>query len=135
MSTVPSPVRQFVAVRRQFVNEVGVGEFVSSSVRSIGTNNEHELLTGGERGGLVGVRCNEVTPGRQQRRRQADTLRSEIAQVCLQIDRRLHNPPGTAERGLYFWYWPPVPSLGADTLAALRADAVEFLAALSEHRR
>lgn len=108
---------------------------MSSSVRSIGTNNEHELLTGGQRSDLVGVRRNEVTPVADRRHRQADTLRSEIARLCIQIDLGLDNPIGTAERGLYFWYWPPVPSLDVDTLAALRADAVEFLAALSEHRR
>ncbi len=45
-----TPVRQFVAVRRQFVNEVMCVQFVSSLVRSIGrttntnTHDEHHAL-------------------------------------------------------------------------------------------
>ena len=50
-----------------------------------------------------------------------------IAQACAEIDARLGNRPGTAERGCYFWYWPPHPAQTVETLAALHADAVAFL--------
>ena len=54
-----------------------------------------------------------------------ETLRAEITELAAQIDRRLGNPPGTAERGIYFWYWPRVDDL--DVLTALHADAARFL--------
>ncbi|HOB50963.1 MAG TPA: hypothetical protein PKK01_16880 [Mycobacterium sp.] len=56
----------------------------------------------------------------------AEVLADEISAICEQIDRRLGNPPGTAEAGLYFWLWPP-GDLDADVLTALHADAVTFL--------
>lgn len=49
-----------------------------------------------------------------------------IAQACAEIDARLGNRPGTAERGCYFWYWPPDPNLGIDVLVALYRDALTF---------
>lgn len=57
---------------------------------------------------------------------EAEILTDEIRAVCHQIDRRLDNRPGTAERGLYFWLWPPA-DLDADVLTRLHADAIEFL--------
>lgn len=57
----------------------------------------------------------------------AEVLAREIADVCLQIDRRLGNRRGTAERGVWFWLWPPDPLPGLDVLTNLHADAVEFL--------
>jgi len=57
----------------------------------------------------------------------AGVLQREIAEVCVQIDGRLGNPRGTAERGVYFWHWPPHPAQTVETLAALHADAVAFL--------
>lgn len=56
-----------------------------------------------------------------------ETLFGEIAEICAQIDRRLHNRPGTAEKGLYFWLWPPGPYTDAEVLDVLRADAATFL--------
>ena len=56
----------------------------------------------------------------------AETLRRDISELARQIDTRLGNPPGTAERGIYFWFWPRVDDLGV--LVALHADAVNFLA-------
>ncbi|MCB1290350.1 hypothetical protein [Mycolicibacterium sp.] len=55
----------------------------------------------------------------------SEILRAEITELAAQIDRRLGNPPGTAERGIYFWYWPRVDDL--DVLTALHADAARFL--------
>ncbi|MDQ1245788.1 MAG: hypothetical protein QG597_155 [Actinomycetota bacterium] len=63
----------------------------------------------------------------------AEVLADEISAICEQIDRRLGNPPDTAEAGLYFWYWPP-GDLDADVLAALHADAVDFLHTLTQSR-
>ena len=55
-----------------------------------------------------------------------DLRRQHIGELCAQTDLHLGNPPGTAERGIYFWHWPPeIP--GAETLTALYADAVELL--------
>jgi hypothetical protein len=60
-----------------------------------------------------------------------DLLRQDIADICQQIDRRLDNKPGTAERGTYFWYWPPEEIHSTEVLAALHSDAVEFLAGIT----
>ena len=57
----------------------------------------------------------------------SEILRAEITELAAQIDRRLGNPPGTAERAIYFWFWPRVDDL--DVLTRLHADAVGFLAA------
>jgi len=54
-------------------------------------------------------------------------LREEIYQIGRQIDRRLGNRPGTAERGIYFWLWPPDSLNDLGVLARLHADAIEFL--------
>lgn len=59
-----------------------------------------------------------------------DILRSEITAICEQIDRRNGTTPGTAERGIYFWFWPRTDDLA--TLTALHADAVTYLANLIE---
>lgn len=67
----------------------------------------------------------------QARRRVAERLAVRIAEVCAEIDTRLGNPPGTAERGCYFWYGPPpCPDLGPDVLTALHRDAVTMLAGI-----
>ena len=65
---------------------------------------------------------------------EAELLADEIRAVCHQIDRRLDNRPGTAERGIYFWLWPPA-DLDADVLAKLHADAVAFLHAHTTETR
>lgn len=54
-------------------------------------------------------------------------LRDRITEVCAEIDTRLGNRPGTAERGCFFWYWPPEPSIGVEVLVALYRDAVAML--------
>lgn len=59
-----------------------------------------------------------------------EVLRRDITEVCIQIDRRLHNRHGTAERGLYFWLYPPDDAIGAEVLTVLHRDAVAFLHAL-----
>lgn len=56
-----------------------------------------------------------------------DVLRLEIAEVCAQIDLRLGNPPGTAARGIYFWFWPPGSVTSPTVLTRLHADAVVLL--------
>lgn len=58
---------------------------------------------------------------------EAEHLAADITTICAQIDRRLGNPAGTAERGTYFWYWPPTPDLGVEVLTNLHADAVAML--------
>jgi hypothetical protein len=58
---------------------------------------------------------------------EAESLRAEIFDLGQQIDRRLGNRPGTAEKAVYFWHWPPNPNTGVDVLTRLHADAVEFL--------
>ena len=58
---------------------------------------------------------------------EAETLVDEIRGICDQIDRRLHNRPGTAERGVWFWFWPPDPAVSIDVLTRLHADAVAYL--------
>jgi hypothetical protein len=56
----------------------------------------------------------------------AELLTAEIAELAAQIDRRLGNPPGTAENGIYFWLGPPGWQ-SAEVLAALHRDALTFL--------
>lgn len=56
----------------------------------------------------------------------AEVLAGEIRALCDQIDRRLGNPPGTAENGIYFWLGPPGWQSAA-VLAALHRDALSFL--------
>ena len=59
---------------------------------------------------------------------EAELLRQDITAACAQIDRRLGNPAGTAERGVYFWYWPASSVSSVDVLVVqLHADAVAFL--------
>lgn len=60
----------------------------------------------------------------------AEILRAEVTAICQQIDRRNGTTPGTAERGIYFWFWPRTDDLA--TLTALHADAVTYLANLIE---
>ena len=57
----------------------------------------------------------------------AEILRAEITALCAQVDLRLGNPPGTAERGIYFWHWPPDSVTDPAVLARLHADAVALL--------
>ncbi len=54
-------------------------------------------------------------------------LRAKITAVCAEADLRYGSPPGSAERGTYFWLWPPSDSMGIDTLQNLLNDAREFL--------
>lgn len=63
-------------------------------------------------------------------RDEAEALIEDIACVCAQIDRRLGNRAGTAERGTWFWYYPPNPAVSLDVLARLHLDAVRFLHAI-----
>lgn len=56
-----------------------------------------------------------------------EVLAREIADVCVQIDRRLGNRTGTAEKGVWFWLWPPDSLPDLDVLTALHRDAVTFL--------
>jgi hypothetical protein len=57
----------------------------------------------------------------------AQALRQEITDICVQIDHRLGNRAGTAERGVYFWHWPPDAVVSIDVLTRLRADAIKYL--------
>ena len=61
----------------------------------------------------------------------ADVLKSEIAALCEQIDARTGAPIGTAERGVYFWWWPATDDHSVDVLACLHHDAAQFLADLT----
>ena len=60
----------------------------------------------------------------------AEALVEEIAAICAQIDRRLGNRAGTAEKGIWFWHYPPHPNAGTEVLTALHRDAVAFLAGI-----
>ncbi len=51
-------------------------------------------------------------------------IATEITAICAQIDRRLGNATGTAERAIYF-YWSP--DADDDVLTRLHADAVSVL--------
>jgi len=66
---------------------------------------------------------------------EAELLVDEIRAICHQIDRRLDNRLGTAERGLYFWLWPPDPAVSIEVLTRLHADAIEFLHNLTTTER
>jgi hypothetical protein len=59
----------------------------------------------------------------------ADKLRADIRHVCLAADSLRGNPPGSAERGIYYWLWDPDLSYLTDisVLLRLRLDAVRFL--------
>lgn len=57
----------------------------------------------------------------------ADQLIDETRQLADMIDRRIGNPPGTTERAIYLWWWPPTPTTSLDCLRTLHADAVEIL--------
>ena len=63
-------------------------------------------------------------------RSEAEALVEDIAAICAQADRRLGNRVGTAERGVWFWYYPPHPNVGTEVLTALHRDAVAFLAGI-----
>jgi hypothetical protein len=62
---------------------------------------------------------------------EVELLRQEISDICAQADRRLDNPAGTAERGIYFWYWPASSVSSINVLTRLHADAVAFLHTLT----
>lgn len=69
--------------------------------------------------------CN---PTRQRRQLSpVETLRADIAVICEQIDRRLANPTGRAEKCIYAYYWPPRDINSVDTLTALHRDAADYL--------
>jgi hypothetical protein len=59
----------------------------------------------------------------------ADELKAGIVAAAAELDRLNGTNPGTAERGIYFWYWPPSESTGIDVLRKLYADAIGFVAA------
>jgi hypothetical protein len=65
----------------------------------------------------------------------AEVLRHEIAEICAQIDVRLGSRAGTAERGTYFWYWPPRDITSIKVLTRLHADAVRFLVDVMDRQR
>ena len=60
----------------------------------------------------------------------AQVLRQEITDICAQIDHRLHNRAGTAERGVYFFYSESLADI--DVLTRLRADALNHLHNLTD---
>ncbi len=60
----------------------------------------------------------------------AEALVDDIAAICKQVDDRLGNRAGIAERGVWFWYYPPDPNVGVEVLTALHRDAVAFLAGI-----
>lgn len=60
----------------------------------------------------------------------AQALRTEITDICVQIDHRLGNRAGTAERGIYFWYSESLADI--DVLIRLRADALNHLHNLTD---
>ena len=57
----------------------------------------------------------------------AEVLSDEISELAAQIDRRLANRPGTAERAIYFWLYPLDDELPCEVLSALHSDAVAYL--------
>jgi hypothetical protein len=65
----------------------------------------------------------------------AEILRDEITAICSQMDRRLGNRAGTAEKAVYFWYWPPGDVSSVGVLTNLHADAVRFLVDVMERQR
>lgn len=66
---------------------------------------------------------------------EAEVLREEIAEIGRQIDHRTFAPPGTAERGVWFWYWPPESVHSVDVITRLHADAVTFLHSLTNTQK
>ncbi len=65
----------------------------------------------------------------------AAVLRKEIAAICQQIDRRYGNRAGTAEKAVYFWYWPPGDVSSVEVLTNLHRDAVSFLVKAIDRER
>jgi hypothetical protein len=58
----------------------------------------------------------------------AAQLRSEIAELGRQMDRRTGAKPGTAERGFWFWFGPPhAEYTNVAVLTRIHRDAVQFL--------
>jgi len=79
-------------------------------------------------------RC--ATAGRQPPPTEAEqtaerSLRRHITAICARIDRHTGAPPGTAERGCFFWLWPPVDGLDTAVLQQLRADAASMLRSIT----
>jgi hypothetical protein len=56
-------------------------------------------------------------------------LIAAIAAIGDHIDRHLGNTPGTAERAIYFWWWPP-EDCAPETLQILHQEAQSLLAGL-----
>lgn len=116
--SVSSLVRCSSLPVRQRGECASVRQFVSSSYR----DELNDELT------PTPVRAADTGQFVTERPSEAELLVYDIATVCAQIDTRLGNPLGTAERGCYFWYGPPPrPDLSPDVLAALHRDAVEML--------
>ncbi len=65
----------------------------------------------------------------------AAVLRQEITAICQQIDRRYGNRAGTAEKAVYFYWWPPSESTSVEVLTNLHRDAVSFLVKAIERER
>lgn len=63
-----------------------------------------------------------------------DALVAIITAIADQIDLHYGNRPGTAERAIYFWYWPP-DTCGLPTLELLHLDAQRILADLHTTER
>jgi hypothetical protein len=59
-----------------------------------------------------------------------DELCRLIADSCAVLDTRFGNEPGTAERAIYWAYWPPSETTSVAVLRSLAADA---LAAVKLH--
>jgi hypothetical protein len=55
-------------------------------------------------------------------------LITAIGKIAEQIDHLTGAPPGSAIRGIYFWFWPAA-DCDLDTLQALHRDALELLVA------
>lgn len=81
------------------------------------------------------------TPARRPQRRPqplaetrdpAAILRSQIAHISAEVDKRLGNKPGTCHRAVYFWLWPPQDNTSIPVLENLRTDAVVWLLAAME---
>lgn len=61
-----------------------------------------------------------------QRETEQQVLRREIRQLCAMIDRRHGNPPGRAEKAVY-WHYHGCDTISAGVLRELHADAVDYL--------
>ena len=74
-----------------------------------------------------------ITPRRRPKLQPAappdicDVLRTEIDQLCRQVDRRLQNRPGTAMRAVAFWYYPLTDIRRPEVLVSLHSDAAALL--------